>query len=215
MTNKRSIVIAAAGVAVAAVLAFAVLAVGLGNGSIVKQEQKSKGNGMAEKLEFKNPVTFELIDKNGKVVSKTVAYNAITGDGKAAIYEALATGSVGELNMITFSAATALGLDTDNDMTPDDTGPTLDDADVTCTANNTTSEVTCEATFVFDADYTPSADGNLILNDTEEISVGYYDGNTFTPYFTIVEGDTNEPNIPVDDAATYASVKITWTITIP
>ncbi|MEM2161416.1 MAG: hypothetical protein QW653_01395 [Candidatus Nitrosocaldus sp.] len=85
MTNKRSIVIAAAGVAVAAVLAFAVLAVGLGNGSIVKQEQKSKGNGMAEKLEFKNPVTIRLIDKDGNIASEKVVYNAITANGKTYI----------------------------------------------------------------------------------------------------------------------------------
>ncbi|GBC73336.1 hypothetical protein HRbin04_00733 [archaeon HR04] len=82
MMSKRSLIIAGAGVAVAAVLAFAVLAVGLGNSTLVKQEQKSKGNGMAEKLEFKNPVTFELLDKDGKVVSEAVAYNAITAQGK-------------------------------------------------------------------------------------------------------------------------------------
>lgn len=85
MTSKKSLIIAGAGVAVAVVLAFAVLAVGIGNSTLVKQEQKSKGNGIAEKLEFKNPVTFRLLDKDGNVVSEAVAYNAITAQGEAYI----------------------------------------------------------------------------------------------------------------------------------
>ncbi|MCS7140706.1 MAG: hypothetical protein NZ888_00785 [Candidatus Nitrosocaldus sp.] len=182
------------------------------NGSMVKQESSSKGKGMAEKLEFKNPVTFELIDKNGNVVSKTVAYNAITSDGQSYIYEVLGNpaATIAALDTMSFSSTTALALDTNNDSDPDDTGPTLSSDSVTCTPSSSATEAECVATFTFAADYTPSADGELILDDMQSMSVG--NGNTV--YFTIVEGDANEPEIPVDDAVAYASLKITWTITV-
>ncbi|MEM1951671.1 MAG: hypothetical protein QXI43_06520 [Candidatus Nitrosocaldus sp.] len=210
MTNKRSIVIAAAGVAVAAVLAFAVLAVGLGNGSIVKQEQKSKGNGMAEKLEFKNPVTFELIDKNGKVVSKTVAYNAITDDGRAYIYKMLGDAEAEKAVMETMAFSDVGALIHDDE----GANPTLENEEAECTPAASLDNATCVATFNFADDYDPGMDGNLVLATNAFISVGVGTGEDFTPYFTISDGDDNAPSIAVHNGTTYASLRITWTITI-
>lgn len=215
MTNKRSIVIAAAGVAVAAVLAFAVLAVGLGNGSIVKQEQKSKGNGMAEKLEFKNPVTIRLIDKDGNIASEKVVYNAITDDGKAYIYSVLgdSNASIALLNTMELRDATD---NPDADALVDDaTTPvtaTVASATITCTPNASATEATCVGTFDFDPDYTPGAGASsLDLDSGKKIVVGHDDGTTFTPYFEL----TSIGPITVNPNTTYATLQITWQITIP
>ncbi|MEM1959348.1 MAG: hypothetical protein QXE95_01345 [Candidatus Nitrosocaldus sp.] len=215
MTNKRSIVIAAAGVAVAAVLAFAVLAVGLGNGSIVKQEQKSKGNGMAEKLEFKNPVTIRLIDKDGNIASEKVVYNAITADGKTYIYRVLgnSNASIAALNKMQLRDATTNNPDI-NALKDNATNPvtaTVANATITCTPSASSNNATCVGTFTFSPAYQPGAGASsLNLAPGKKIVVGHDDGTTFTPYFEL----TSIGSITVNPGTTYASLQITWTITV-
>ena len=86
-----------------------------------------------------------------------------------------------------------------------------------CTPNFTTSEATCTAIFTLDGDtsepgaqpYTPTDDGNLTLSNNVSIETGHHNGTTFTPYFEL----TNL-TVLVDDNTAYASIQITWTITV-
>ena len=216
MTNKRAIVIGVS--AIAAVLVVAVLAYGFGSDKMVKQEQGQKGNGMAEKLEFKNPVTFELLDKDGNVVSRTVVYNAITAQGKAYIYDVLGGSSptIKKLNRMVFVDGTGDNKPLVHSVSGQPQPDLTNSMEANCTPSTEGSppnKAKCVAIFNFASDYTTTAIGNLNLESGAKLQVGYHDNasNTFTEYFEVTT--LGSGGIPVANA-TYSSLRITWEITV-
>lgn len=89
---------------------------------------------------------------------------------------------------------------------------TVASATITCTPSASSNNATCVGTFDFDPDYTPGADASsLDLDSGKKIVVGHDDGTTFTPYFEL----TSIGPITVNPNTTYATLQITWQITIP
>ncbi len=209
---SKMLAIVAGVIAVAGIFAaYAIIGVGkdITNGNGITVNEQKRGNGTVDTLSFKNPVTIRLIDKNGNVASETVVYNDITDDGKAYIYQVLGdpSATVSALDFIRFFDTNTIAPTANAFLDPD--GSTVVDVTSsveTCTPNATTTEATCEATFTFaGGGYTPNADGNLTLNTDVHIQTG----NGITPYF-----DIDSMTVPVDDNTTYATIKITWTITV-
>jgi hypothetical protein len=95
MAAKARLAIVGGVAAVVAVLAVYALVAGIqGSTNGISVNEEKRGKGMVETLEFKNPVTIRLIDKDGNVVAEEVTYNAILNDGRNVIYEALDDGSI-------------------------------------------------------------------------------------------------------------------------
>ncbi len=185
MTSKSMLAIIVGIVAVAGVFtAYAIVGIGMkdnGNGSIAVNEQK-RGKGTVETLEFKNPVTIRLIDKDGNVAAEKVVYNAITAGGKEYIYEVLGKGnaSIAELNRIRFfdgtNPTTAAFLDPDGT-----TVVTVTNDTEICTPSATPTETECVGTFTFGwSGYTPNQDGNLTLDTSVSIQTGHHDCSIYT-----------------------------------
>ena len=219
MAAKARLAIVGGVAAVVAVLAVYALVAGIqGSTNGISVNEEKRGKGTVETLEFKNPVTIRLIDKDGNVASETVVYNAITDWGRQYIYDALGDSSFTQkiLNNIRF-------LDDDDNPTDDPwNGPTaasgslqLDASNKTCTADSTSGGATCTATFNFTSPYQPTSGGNITLKPGYKIQVGNVTDSTFTPYFSIASSDDNAPSISVLSGTSYASIQITWTISIP
>jgi hypothetical protein len=210
MAAKAKLAIVGGVAALVAVLAAYALVVGMHGITKVSVNEEKRGNGTVDTLSFKNPVTIRLIDKNGNVASETVVYNAITNQGKSYIYMVLGNpaATVSALNFIRFfdtgtNAPTVHAfLDPNGTTVVDVTNGTE-----TCTPTNSTTNVTCDATFTFTGTgYTPNTTGNLTLNTNVHIQTGH----GTTPYFNLTS-----MTVPVNNNTTYATIKITWTITIP
>ncbi len=214
MNGKAKLAIVGGVAALVAVLAVYSLVAGM-QGTIkgISVNEEKRGKGTVDTLEFKNPVTIRLIDKNGNVASETVVYNDITDEGKAYIYQVLGNpaASIAALNRIGFFDATGPTTSAFRDPDGSTTVAVQNDTE-TCTPSASTTEAKCVATFTFvGSGYQPNQDGNLTLNTGVSIQTGYYDAvaNTFTPYFNLTS-----MTVPVDDNTTYTSIQITWTITV-
>ena len=204
MAAKARLAIVGGVAAVVAVLAVYALVAGIqGSTNGISVNEEKRGKGTVETLEFKNPVTIRLIDKDGNVASETVVYNAITDDGKAYIYQVLGNSSatVAAINAMKLSTNTNIFTDGNNDTvsTTSDTASPF-----SCTPSPT--NVVCTGTFTFTSGYTPSSDTTLNITSGESISLV----NSTTPYFTLNSLGT----LNVDDNTTYTSIQITWQITV-
>ena len=213
MAAKARLAIVGGVAAVVAVLAVYALVAGIqGSTNGISVNEEKRGKGTVETLEFKNPVTIRLIDKDGNVASETVVYNDITAGGRAYIYQVLGNpdATVAALNFIRFVDDD--GPTTDAFQGPGDDGlVSVTDAAVDCDPSIIGDGVDCIATFTFaGSGYTPSTTGNLTLYTGVRIQTGYYSGPTWTPYFELTSIDP----IAVNDNTTYTEIQIKWQITV-
>ncbi|MEM0030247.1 MAG: hypothetical protein QXN32_04945, partial [Candidatus Nitrosocaldus sp.] len=139
--------------------------------------------------------------------------NDITDEGKEYIYSILGDpdASIEALNGMELRDAnndpdTDALVDNNNNNTP----VPVASASITCTPSASPTEATCVGTFDFEPDYTPTSAGSLVLDTGKKIAVGHLVGNTFTPYFELTSIDP----ITLSANTTYATLEITWTITV-
>jgi len=223
MAAKARLAIVGGVAAVVAVLAVYALVAGIqGSTNGISVNEEKRGKGTVETLEFKNPVTIRLIDKDGNVASETVVYNDITDEGRQYILRVLGDDTLtttARLDTIRFTDSSGSPLSGSGPFDVFD-GPAPDagysiqitTATETCTSSVDLSAsppyAECTATFTFYGDgYKPSDDGTLTLATGRLIQTG----NGTTPYFelgpSITFGSVNAGTV-------YSSIQITWRITV-
>ena len=219
MAAKARLAIVGGVAAVVAVLAVYALVAGIqGSTNGISVNEEKRGKGTVETLEFKNPVTIRLIDKDGNVVDEKVVYNYILNGGKNAIYNALANATITAIN--------GIGV-VDNANNVEDTavftatGGTPTSIDVTdpvigCTPVVTSAGVTCTVTFGITYTNDTGSPQQIDLASNRKLQMGVVNAGSdsiTTAYFEILTG--NFDSLDVSPSTTVSQIQITWLVSIP